>query len=205
MSNTLTDLGELIATKLPGAITASGVSDFGELVLNVKLEKITNVVEFLKSNSAMRFSTLIDITAIDYPSRENRFEMVYHFLSMYTNLRIRLKLQVPEDGMVPSICEIHPGANWFEREVFDMYGVLFSGHPDLRRILTDYGFRGHPLRKDFPLTGFNEVRYSEKEKKVIYEPVKLEQNYRNFDFESPWEGTNYIKDIKNLKKDDKKN
>jgi len=125
MSNTLTDLGEVIASKLPDAVTASGVSDFGDLVLNVKLDKITKVAEFLKTNSAMKFSTLVDITAIDYPSRENRFEMVYHFLSMYMNLRIRLKLQVPEGGMVPSICEIHPGANWFEREVFDMYGVLF--------------------------------------------------------------------------------
>lgn len=192
MSNTLTDLGELIATKLPGAITASGVSDFGELVLNVKLKKITNVVEFLKSNSAMRFSTLVDITAIDYPSRENRFEMVYHFLSMYTNLRIRLKLQVPEDGMVPSICEIHLGANWFEREVFDMYGVLFSGHPDLRRILTDYGFRGYPLRKDFPTTGYTELRYDEVSKRVVYEPVTLTQEYRQFDFMSPWEGAQYI-------------
>ena len=192
MSNTLTDLGEVIASKLPDAVTASGVSDFGDLVLNVKLDKITNVVEFLKTNSAMKFSTLVDITAIDYPSRENRFEMVYHFLSMYMNLRIRLKLQVPEGGMVPSICEIHPGANWFEREVFDMYGVLFSGHPDLRRILTDYGFRGYPLRKDFPTTGYTELRYDEVGKRVVYEPVTLTQEYRQFDFMSPWEGAQYI-------------
>jgi NADH-quinone oxidoreductase subunit C len=140
----------------------------------------------------MKFSTLVDITAIDYPSRENRFEMVYHFLSMYMNLRIRLKLQVPEGGMVPSICEIHPGANWFEREVFDMYGVLFSGHPDLRRILTDYGFRGYPLRKDFPTTGYTELRYDEVGKRVVYEPVTLTQEYRQFDFMSPWEGAQYI-------------
>ena len=204
MSNTLTDLGEVIASKLPNAVTASGVNDFGELVLNVKLEKIVTVVEFLKTNSAMRFSTLIDITAIDYPSRKNRFEMVYHFLSMYTNMRIRLKLQVSEDGMVPSICEIHPGANWFEREVFDMYGVKFKDHPDLRRILTDYNFDGHPLRKDFPLTGHKEVRYNEDQKKVIQEPVKLEQNYRNFDYESSWEGTKYIKELAD-QKNDKKN
>jgi len=192
MSNTLTDLGEVIASKLPDAVTASGVSDFGDLVLNVKLDKITKVVEFLKTNSAMKFSTLVDITAIDYPSRENRFEMVYHFLSMYMNLRIRLKLQVPEGGMVPSICEIHPGANWLEREVFDMYGVLFSGHPDLRRILTDYGFRGYPLRKDFPTTGYTELRYDEVGKRVVYEPVTLTQEYRQFDFMSPWEGAQYI-------------
>jgi len=192
MSNTLTDLGEVIASKLPDAVTASGVSDFGDLVLNVKLDKITKVVEFLKTNSAMKFSTLVDITAIDYPSRENRFEMVYHFLSMYMNLRIRLKLQVPEGGMVPSICEIHSGANWFEREVFDMYGVLFSGHPDLRRILTDYGFRGYPLRKDFPTTGYTELRYDEVGKRVVYEPVTLTQEYRQFDFMSPWEGAQYI-------------
>ena len=192
MSNTLTDLGEVIASKLPDAVTASGVSDFGDLVLNVKLDKITKVVEFLKTNSAMKFSTLVDITAIDYPSRQNRFEMVYHFLSMYMNLRIRLKLQVPEGGMVPSICKIHPGANWFEREVFDMYGVLFSGHPDLRRILTDYGFRGYPLRKDFPTTGYTELRYDEVGKRVVYEPVTLTQEYRQFDFMSPWEGAQYI-------------
>ena len=197
MSNTLTDLGEVIASKLPNAVTASGVNDFGELVLNVKLEKIVTVVEFLKTNSAMRFSTLIDITAIDYPSRKNRFEMVYHFLSMYTNMRIRLKLQVSEDGMVPSICEIHPGANWFEREVFDMYGIRFANHPDLRRILTDYEFEGYPLRKDFPLTGYKEVRYSAEHQKVIYEPVKLAQDYRDFNFESPWEGSEYIKKEQN--------
>tara|TARA_R110002124_G_scaffold25777_9_gene92993 strand:+ start:1645 stop:2253 length:609 start_codon:yes stop_codon:yes gene_type:complete len=192
MSEILTELGETIAAKLPSAITASGVNDFGELVLNVKLDKIPKVVEFLKSNSGMKFSTLIDITAVDYPSRGNRFEMVYHFLSMYTNTRIRLKAQVAEDGMVPSISEIHPGANWFEREVFDMYGVLFSGHPDLRRILTDYGFRGHPLRKDFPTTGYTEVRYDEVAKRVVYEPVSLTQEYRQFDFMSPWEGAQYI-------------
>ncbi len=192
MSDDLTELGENIANKLSDAITATGVSEFGDLVLNVKLDKIPKVVEFLKSNSAMKFSTLIDITAVDYPSRTKRFEMVYHFLSMYTNTRIRLKAQVAEDGMVPSIHEIHPGANWFEREVFDMYGVLFSGHPDLRRILTDYGFRGYPLRKDFPTTGYTELRYDEVAKRVVYEPVSLTQEYRQFDFMSPWEGAQYI-------------
>jgi NADH-quinone oxidoreductase subunit C len=192
MSEVLTELGETIAAKLPDAITASGVSDFGELVLNIKLDQIPRVVEFLKSNSAMKFSTLIDITAVDYPSRPVRFEMVYHFLSMYTNTRIRLKAQVAEDGIVPSIHEIHPGANGFEREGFVMYGVLCSGHPDLRRLLTDYGFRGYPLRKDFPTTGYTELRYDEVAKRVVYEPVSLTQEYRQFDFMSPWEGAEYI-------------
>jgi NADH-quinone oxidoreductase subunit C len=192
MSDVLTELGETIAAKLPDAVTASGVSDFGDLVLNVKLDQIPRVVEFLKSNSAVQVSTLIDLTAVDYPSRAVRFEMVYHFLSMYTNTRIRIKAQVAEDGIVPSIHEIHPGANWFEREVFDMYGVLFSGHPDLRRIVTDYGFRGYPLRKDFPTTGYTELRYDEVAKRVVYEPVSLTQEYRQFDFMSPWEGAEYI-------------
>jgi NADH-quinone oxidoreductase subunit C len=139
-----------------------------------------------------RFGTLIDITAVDWPEREQRFEMVYHFLSMYQNQRIRLKAAVREDELVPSIVGVYPSADWFEREVFDMYGVLFSGHPDLRRILTDYGFRGYPLRKDFPTTGYVEVRYDEEQKRVVYEPVKLVQEYRMFDFMSPWEGAEYV-------------
>ncbi|MEL6127457.1 MAG: NADH-quinone oxidoreductase subunit C, partial [Pseudomonadota bacterium] len=143
-------------------------------------------------DAASQFTTLVDITAVDYPERERRFEVVYHFLSMTQNQRIRVKAAVREREILPSITGIHPSANWFEREVFDMYGVMFSGHPDLRRILTDYGFRGHPLRKDFPTTGYTEVRYSEEEKRVVYEPVKLTQDYRQFDFMSPWEGAEYI-------------
>ena len=153
----------------------------------------------------MKFKQLIDITAVDYPNKKNRFRMIYLLLSHEFNKRIIIDFPLNENEKVFSITGIFPSANWMEREVFDMYGIKFKNHPDLRRILTDYGFKGHPLRKDFPLTGFNEVRYSEKEKKVVYEPVKLEQNYRNFDFESPWEGTNYIKEIKNSEKDGKKN
>jgi len=138
------------------------------------------------------FTTMIDITAVDYPDREDRFEVVYHFLSMTQNQRVRVKLSVAEDEIVPSITDLHPSANWFEREVFDMYGIMFSGHPDLRRILTDYGFRGYPLRKDFPTTGYTEVRYDETSKRVVYEPVSLVQDYRQFDFMSPWEGADYI-------------
>ena len=192
MSDELKDLGETIATKLPDAVTGFMINKMGELVVTVVLDKIPQVVETLKTNRAMQFSTLVDITAVDYPSRGNRFEMVYHFLSMYTNMRVRLKAGVAEDGMVPSITDIHPSANWFEREVFDMYGILFSGHPDLRRILTDYGFRGYPLRKDFPTTGYTELRYDDVEKRVVYEPVSLVQEYRQFDFMSPWEGAEYI-------------
>ena len=166
---------------------------------------LIQVLLFLKNNSSTKFKQLVDITAVDYPEINERFKLVYLLLSHESNNRIILTFSINEKEIIPSITEIFPSANWMEREVFDMYGIKFKNHPDLRRILTDYGFKGHPLRKDFPLTGFNEVRYSEKEKKVIYEPVKLEQNYRNFDFESPWEGTSYIKEIKNLKKDGKKN
>ena len=148
---------------------------------------------------------LIEITAVDYPENENRFKMVYLLLSHEHNQRIIIDYSIKENGVISSLTSIFPAANWMEREVFDMYGLNFKNHPDLRRILTDYGFEGHPLRKDFPLTGFNEVRYSEKEKKVVYEPVKLEQNYRNFDFESPWEGTNYLKEITKKETDGKKN
>ena len=159
----------------------------------VDAASLVRFVEFLKADATCQFSSLIDITAVDYPERAGaRFEMVYHFLSMYQNHRIRLKLAVREDEIVPSISAVHPSANWFEREVFDMFGILFSGHPDLRRILTDYGFRGHPLRKDFPTTGYTEVRYDEAKKRVIYEPVTLVQEYRQFDFMSPWEGAQYV-------------
>lgn len=164
------------------------VIDNEELVLVAKTSEILTLMEFLKKNSGCQFTTLVDITAVDYPSREKRFDVVYHLLSMNLNQRVRVKTQIAEGDMVPSLVGLFPSANWFEREVFDMYGIPFSGHPDLRRILTDYGFAGHPLRKDFPLTGFNEVRYDEVQKKVVYEPVELVQEFRNFDFESPWEG-----------------
>jgi len=163
------------------------------------------VVQFLKVNENCKFKQLIDIAGVDYPENDKRFELIYLFLSHENNTRIKLLTRFEIDQTINSITKIFPSANWMEREVFDMYGIKFKNHPDLRRILTDYGFKGYPLRKDFPLTDFNEVRYSEKDKKVIYEPVKLEQNYRNFDFESPWEGTKYIKEIKNSDKNEKKN
>jgi NADH-quinone oxidoreductase subunit C len=191
MSEALQELAALIALKQPEAVVASSVA-FGDLTLSVNLANLTALVEFLRDDPACRFSSLVDITAIDHPERAPRFDMVYHFLSMYRNHRIRLKVAVREDQMVPSLNALHPSANWFEREVFDMFGILFSGHPDLRRILTDYGFRGHPLRKDFPTTGYTEVRYDESLKRVVYEPVKLVQEYRQFDFMSPWEGAEYI-------------
>lgn len=159
-----------------------------ELVIIGLATRIPDLVGFLKKNSECQFTTLVDITAVDYPGREKRFDVVYHLLSMNLNQRVRVKVYLAEDEMVPTLISLFPSANWFEREVFDMYGIPFAGHPDLRRILTDYGFKGHPLRKDFPLTGFNEVRYDEVQKKVVYEPVELVQEFRDFDFESPWEG-----------------
>ena len=165
---------------------------FGELTVTVRLAALVNFIDWLRRDPSCKFSTLVDITAVDHPERAERFDVVYHFLSMYKNTRIRVKASVAEDQMVPTLTKIHPTANWFEREVFDMFGILFSGHPDLRRILTDYGFRGFPLRKDFPTTGYTEVRYDEAEKRVVYEPVKLVQDYRQFDFMSPWEGAQYI-------------
>lgn len=191
MSEALQELGQLIALKRPDAVLDATVA-FGELTLSVPLAHIESLVEFLLEDGSCRFSSLVDITAIDHPERVARYDVVYHFLSMYQNHRIRLKVAVREDEMVPSIHLIHPSANWFEREIFDMFGILFSGHPDLRRILTDYGFRGHPLRKDFPTTGYTEVRYDEAQKRVVYEPVKLVQEYRQFDFMSPWEGAQYV-------------
>ena len=165
-----------------------------QIHINIEDHDLTEVMLFLKTNSITKFRQLIDITAVDYPERDRRFRMVYLLLSHEINSRILVDYNIKEGEIVPSLTSIYPSANWMEREVFDMYGIEFKDHPDLRRILTDYGFKGHPLRKDFPLTGHNEVRYSEEEKKVIYEPVKLEQNYRNFDYESPWEGTKYIKE-----------
>lgn len=191
MSDALNALGAYLAQTRPDAVQSFVVTQ-GELSLAVPLGHLEGLVEFLKSDPTCHFTTLVDITAIDHPERAARFDMVYHFLSMYKNHRIRLKVAVHADDMVPSIHAIHPSANWFEREVFDMFGILFSGHPDLRRILTDYGFRGHPLRKDFPTTGYTEVRYDEAQKRVVYEPVSLVQEYRQFDFMSPWEGANYI-------------
>ncbi len=184
----LTEFGAAIAGKQP--VTASVA--FGELTLVVALADLVGLVAFLKTDPDCRFTSLVDITAIDHPEDTPRFEVVYHLLSMYKNHRVRIKTAAGEADMVPSIIGVHPAANWFEREVFDMFGILFSGHPDLRRILTDYGFRGHPLRKDFPTTGYTEVRYDEALKRVVYEPVKLVQEYRQFDFMSPWEGAQYI-------------
>lgn len=191
MSEALTELATHIEAKRPDSVLSWDVAN-GELTVHVAATQIEGFVEFLKSDGNCLFSTLIDITAVDNPSRETRFDVVYHFLSMYRNHRIRLKAAIREDEIVPSLCSVHPSANWFEREVFDMFGIIFSGHPDLRRILTDYGFRGYPLRKDFPTTGYTEVRYDDEQKRVVYEPVSLVQEYRQFDFMSPWEGAEYI-------------
>ena len=191
MSEALHEIGQLIESRHPDAVRGFEVAN-GELTIRVSVVHIVPVMEFLKTNSACKFSSLIDITAIDYPTREKRFDMVYHLLSMYQNHRIRIKCAVREAQIVPSLVEVFPSANWFEREVFDMYGLMFSGHPDLRRLLTDYGFQGHPLRKDFPTTGYVELRYDELAKRVVYEPVELVQEYRQFDFMSPWEGAEYI-------------
>jgi NADH-quinone oxidoreductase subunit C len=191
MSDALNELAQHIETKRPDCVLSWAVAH-GELTLNVTISSLASFVDFLRSDANCRFSTLVDITGVDHPAREPRFDVVYHFLSMYQNQRIRVKVGVREDEMVPSIVSVHPSANWFEREVFDMFGILFSDHPDMRRILTDYGFRGHPLRKDFPTTGYTEVRYDEEQKRVVYEPVSLVQEYRQFDFMSPWEGAEYI-------------
>ncbi len=191
MSEALTELGNHLAAKRPQAVIGWEIA-FGELTVDVVPGQIVAFVDFLKADNACKFSTLVDITAVDHPGRPERFDVVYHLLSMYQNHRIRLRLAVAEQDMVPSIIEVHPSANWFEREVFDMFGLIFSGHPDLRRILTDYGFRGYPLRKDFPTTGYTEVRYDEVQKRVVYEPVKLVQENRQFDFMSPWEGAQYV-------------
>ena len=200
----LIDKEKLINSELATKIQNSFIKN-SELTIEINENDLIEVIQFLKSNEKCKFRQLIDIAGVDYPDSEKRFQLVYLLLSHQNNIRIKVSIQFQLNQIINSITKIFPSANWMEREVFDMYGIKFKNHPDLRRILTDYGFKGHPLRKDFPLTGFNEVRYSEKEKKVIYEPVKLEQNYRNFDFESPWEGTNYLKEIKNLEKDGKKN
>jgi len=192
MSTTVTDLERTVNSGLTTTIKKSEIN-FDQLFIDVDIENIISTILFLKTNEKCRFKQLIDITAVDYLEKEERFKIVYLLLSHEKNLRMIINTHINEKIVVPSITKIFPSANWMEREVFDMYGVSFKDHPDLRRILTDYGFEGYPLRKDFPLTGHTEVRYSEAKKKVISEPVKLDQEYRDFDFESPWEGTKYIK------------
>ncbi len=191
MSEALSELGGFIEAKRPDCVISWDVTH-GELNIDVAPANLAAFVEFLRKEPTCKFSQLIDLTAVDYPERDKRFDVVYHLLSMHQNQRVRLRVSVREDEMVPSIVSVHAGANWFEREVFDMFGIIFTDHPDLRRLLTDYGFRGYPLRKDFPTTGYTEVRYDETLKRVVYEPVSLTQDYRQFDFMSPWEGANYI-------------
>ena len=191
----LTNLEKKINSELTTKINSSRINH-EQLEIQIDKESLLDVVIFLKKNNSTKFRQLIDITAVDYIGSENRFKMIYLLLSHEYNLRINITFSINENEVVNSLTKIFPSANWMEREVFDMYGIKFNDHPDLRRILTDYGFSGHPLRKDFPITGHAEVRYSEEKKKVIYEPVKLEQNYRNFDYTSPWEGTEYIKELK---------
>ena len=204
MVENLKKIEKIINSELASKVQQSVIIN-EELTVETHVNDLIEVVQFLKSNDKCKFRQLIDIAGVDYPEKDKRFQLVYLFLSHENNIRVKILIKFQPNESINSLTKIFPSANWMEREVFDMYGIKFKNHPDLRRILTDYGFKGHPLRKDFPLTGFNEVRYSEKEKKVVYEPVKLEQNYRNFDFESPWEGTNYIKEIKNSEKDGKKN
>ena len=189
---TVSDLERAVNSGLTTAIIKSEIK-FKQLFIDISVENLRSTILFLKTNGKCRFKQLIDITAVDYPEKEKRFKIIYLLLSHENNLRIVVNTYIDEKIKVPSITKIFPSANWMEREVFDMYGISFNEHPDLRRILTDYGFNGYPLRKDFPLTGHSEVRYSEGKKKVVYEPVKLDQEYRDFDFESPWEGTKYIK------------
>ena len=183
-------LGQTIVAALPGAALGHAV-EVGELNISVELSRIVEVARFLKTDPRYRFVSIIDVTAVDYPGRENRFDVVYHFMSPTLNARLRLRGQANETTQVPSIISVFPGTDWFERETYDLYGVIFTGHPDMRRLLTDYGFEGHPLRKDFPLTGFVEVRYDDQEKRVVYDPVRLNQEFRKFDFLSPWEGADY--------------
>ena len=200
--NNLIDLEKKINSELTTKINKSEIKH-NQLYLEIDKDDLVEVTLFLKTDKDSKFRQLIDIAGVDYPDNEKRFKLIYLFLSHENNIRIKLSINFETNQLINSITKIFPSANWMEREVFDMYGVNFKNHPDLRRILTDYGFEGHPLRKDFPLTGHSEVRYSEEKKKVINEPVKLEQNYRNFDYESPWEGTKYIKEISET--NDKKN
>ena len=203
MSITVNDLEKTVNSGLTTAIKLSEIN-FGQLSINIDLEDLTSTLLFLKTNDKCRFKQLVDITAVDYPEREKRFKIVYLLLSIESNLRIIINIDIEEKNSVQSVTKIFPSANWMEREVFDMYGISFNDHPDLRRILTDYGFEGYPLRKDFPLSGHTEVRYSEDKKKVINESIKLDQEYRDFDFSSPWEGTKYnLDEIKKDKDGDK--
>ncbi|MFK8034612.1 MAG: NADH-quinone oxidoreductase subunit C [Hyphomicrobiales bacterium] len=187
----LQDLAEHVTDHLGEALLSSDIS-FGELTINVVRDEIGTVLRFLRDNTSTKFVSFVDLCGADYPARADRFEVVYHLMSPQHNTRIRVKLQTNEDDPVPSVVDVFPAADWCEREAYDLYGILFSGHPDLRRLLTDYGFEGHPLRKDFPLTGFVEVRYDDERKRVVYEPVELPQEFRSFDFLSPWEGTEYV-------------
>jgi len=193
MSNldTLKDMGQAIASALENEIHSYDVV-FDELTLNARADKIVTILTYLRDEANYKFVQLTDICGVDYPERSRRFDVVYHLLSLKHNIRIRIKVQADDEVPVPSVVQVYPVANWYEREVWDMYGVMFDGHPDLRRLLTDYGFQGHPQRKDFPLTGYVELRYSEEERRVVYEPVKLQQEFRDFDFMSPWEGAKYI-------------
>lgn len=191
MDETLAELGEHIQASLGDAIDGWNVA-YDELTVKARAAEIVTVVRFLRDDASCQFISLVDICGVDWPGRERRFDVVYHFLSPKQNLRVRVKVEADDETPVPSIFDVFPGADWFEREVYDMYGVLFSSHPDLRRILTDYGFDGFPMRKDFPLTGYVEVRYDVEKKRVVYEPVRLTQEFRDFDFMSPWEGTDYV-------------
>jgi NADH-quinone oxidoreductase subunit C len=187
----LQEMDTYLAEKIGDALIGSTITN-GELAIEIHRDQLLTVLGFLRDDVKCRFSTLVDICGVDYPGRSSRFEVVYHFLSMYCNHRIRLKVMVDEDEVVPSAVSVYPAADWYEREAFDMFGIVFSGHPDLRRLLTDYGFTGHPLRKDFPLSGHVECRYDEQQKRVIYEPVSLPQEFRSFDDISPWEGAKYV-------------
>jgi NADH-quinone oxidoreductase subunit C len=190
MHATLEELGQTVTAALKGAVSGHSVT-FGELTVQVNAADIVKVATFLRDDPRCQFSCFIDVTAVDWPGRQKRFDVVYHLLSPAKNNRIRVKIEADETTPIASIIGVYIGADWFEREVYDLYGILFTGHPDMRRLLTDYGFEGYPLRKDFPLTGFVEVRYDDEQKRVVYEPVRLNQEFRNFDFLSPWEGADY--------------
>lgn len=191
MDDALTDLKSYLDDALAERLDGSSI-EFGEITLDIGIGNLISTLRFLRDDMQTQFISIIDICGVDYPGRKKRFDVVYHLLSPHQNMRLRIRLKTDADTPVPSATEIYPGANWFEREAYDLYGILFTGHPDLRRLLTDYGFEGHPLRKDFPLTGHVEVRYDDEVKRVVYEPVELRQEFRNFDFLSPWEGTEYV-------------
>lgn len=191
LAETLADINDVIATAVGERLVDSTIAH-GELTISVDAAEIGNLLRYLRDDPSLQFVCFIDICGVDFPARRRRFDVVYHLLSPKRNARIRVKVQADEKQMIPSVIDVFPAAEWFEREAYDLYGILFSGHPDLRRLLTDYGFQGHPMRKDFPLTGFVEVRYDNEQGRVVYEPVKLAQEFRDFDFESPWEGTEYV-------------